>query len=72
MQRDLGANLRAHRKTLDLSQEELAEHIGMHRTRYGAIERGEKNLTLLAVERLADALGVGALDLLQPPDGPRS
>src|SRR3990167_8804622 len=43
------------------SQEELAHRAGLHRTYVGAVERGERNITLLNAQRIAEALGV-ALD----------
>ena len=49
-----------------LSQEALAEALGVHRTYLGAVERGERNLTLRTVERLADRLAVDVRDLLDP------
>ena len=49
-----------------LSQEDLAEELDFHRTYIGALERGERNLSLRAVERLASKLGVEPLDLLKP------
>lgn len=59
----------AYRRARGHSQEAFAEVLGMHRTYVGGIERGERNLTLKAVERLADMLGVGPLELLySPPD----
>lgn len=64
----LGANLRRHRARLGLSQEAFADVVGVHRTYLGAVERGERNLTLRSVERIADTLGVDALDLLQDPE----
>jgi transcriptional regulator with XRE-family HTH domain len=64
LQRALGDNLRAYRLDRGLSQEALADQLGMHRTYMGALERGERNLTLRSVERLADRLGVAPLDLL--------
>jgi transcriptional regulator with XRE-family HTH domain len=65
LQRAVGANLRAYRLARDLSQETFADVLGVHRTYMGAIERGERNLTLRSVERLADRLDVGALELLR-------
>lgn len=41
-----------------LSQEELAERAGVHRTYVGMIERAEKNITLLTIQKLAKALDV--------------
>ena len=71
LQRAVGRNLRAHRKAKGLSQEAFAEFIGIHRTYVGAVERGERNLTLATVERYAERIGVPPLDLLteqSPPD----
>jgi transcriptional regulator with XRE-family HTH domain len=64
LQRQLGSNLRAHRLANGLSQEELADAIGVHRTYVGGLERGERNVTLQTVERLAERLGVLPVDLL--------
>jgi transcriptional regulator with XRE-family HTH domain len=64
LQRVLGANLRAYREARQLSQEAFADACGMHRTYMGALERGERNVTLRTLERLAALLGVEALDLL--------
>jgi transcriptional regulator with XRE-family HTH domain len=41
-----------------LSQEAFAEVLGVHRTYLGGIERGEHNLTLKSVERLAEKIGI--------------
>lgn len=59
------ANVRRKRTELGLSQEELAEGAGVHRTYVGMIERGEKNVTIYNIERIAIALGVPAHTLLQ-------
>jgi transcriptional regulator with XRE-family HTH domain len=64
LQRALGRNLRKHREALGISQEDFAHQLGFHRTYLGAIERGERNLSLKSVERLADQLGVTPLSLL--------
>lgn len=53
------------RKRRGLSQEKLAELADVHRTYIGMIERGEKNVTLLTIYRVASALGVTAKDLVQ-------
>jgi len=52
----LGRAFRKRREALGFSQESFADHIEMHRTYYSAIERGEKNLQLDTLERLADGL----------------
>lgn len=61
----LGRTLRALRTERGMSQEDFAEFLGVHRTYMGGIERGERNLTLKSVERIADRLGVDAVTLLQ-------
>jgi transcriptional regulator with XRE-family HTH domain len=50
--------------SLGLSQEDFADHVGVHRTYMGALERGERNLTLKSLERIADRLGLDPLVLL--------
>ena len=65
LQRQLGRNLRAWRTERGISQEKMAEIVGVHRTYMGALERGERNVSLKSVERLAKAVGVDALDLLR-------
>lgn len=65
MQRTVGRSLLAYRQAKGLSQEAFADVLGVHRTYMGAIERGERNLTLRSVERLAARLKVKPLSLLQ-------
>lgn len=64
----VGRNIRRLRQKRGLSQEDLADEIGVHRTYMGGVERGERNLTLRSLERLAARLGVSPLSLLQDPD----
>jgi transcriptional regulator with XRE-family HTH domain len=52
----IGAALRRRREELEISQEDFAELVGMHRTYYSAIERGLKNIRLETLERLCGAL----------------
>lgn len=53
-----GRRVRELRDRLHLSQEQLAERSGMHRTYVGGIERGERNPSLINIRRLAEALEV--------------
>jgi transcriptional regulator with XRE-family HTH domain len=69
LQRRLGRNLRARRLAKGLSQEAFADLLGIHRTYIGGLERGERNVTLRTVERIAGRLGDDAGRLLG--DGPR-
>lgn len=64
LQRAVGRNLRAYRQARGLSQEAFADVLEVHRTYMGGIERGERNLTLKSVERIAERLGVEPLSLL--------
>jgi transcriptional regulator with XRE-family HTH domain len=48
-----------------LSQEALADKANLHRTYIGMIERGEKNLTLLNIEKLAKALEIDITELFK-------
>lgn len=60
----LGANVRHRREDAGLSQEELADLAGLHRTYVGSLERGERNVGLKNIVKLAKALGCTASDLL--------
>ena len=64
LQKTVGRNLRTHRQARGLSQEDFAELLEVHRTYMGGIERGERNLTLKSLERIADRLGVDPVTLL--------
>lgn len=59
-------NVRRQRLALGLSQEELAERAGVHRTYIGMLEREEKNVTIYNIERIAEALGLEPYKLLVP------
>lgn len=52
------SNVQKYRTAAGLSQERLAEKAGVHRTYIGMIERSEKNITLLSMEKIAKALNV--------------
>jgi len=55
-QKSLGTTIRKKREALELSQENFASLCGMHRTYMGAIERGERNVSLLNIRRIAFVL----------------
>lgn len=57
--------VRARRLELGLSQEQLAEKAGIHRTYVGMLERGEKNVTIYNIDRIATALSVDPSTLLR-------
>ena len=58
-----GNKVREERLKQNLSQEKLAELAGVHRTYIGMIERAEKNITLLNIEKIAKALDLEIKDL---------
>lgn len=60
-----GATVRELRKKLGYSQEVLAEKADLHRTYIGGIERGERNISLVNIVRLARALKVRPDQLLE-------
>lgn len=59
------ANIRRLRKQLDLSQEELADIAGCHRTYVGMVERAEINITITNLHKIATALQVNIIELLK-------
>jgi transcriptional regulator with XRE-family HTH domain len=58
-----GERVREIRKEKGLSQEELSFKAELHRTYIGMIERAEKNITLVNIEKIANALEVSINDL---------
>jgi len=73
MSKDLNArvarNFRRLRLKQDLSQEDAAEKCGLHRTYIGAIERGERNITLSTLQQIASGLRVNPFALLSDAGG---
>lgn len=63
-----GRQVAAARRGIGLSQEALAAKAGIHRTYVGAVERGERNVSLLNIQKLAIALGVDPGVLLARPN----
>jgi len=65
-----GRNLRHYRKRAGLSQEVVAERMGVDRAHVSSMERGRQNVTLLTLWQAAEALQVSAADLVcEPPVG---
>jgi transcriptional regulator with XRE-family HTH domain len=64
VQRALGQRIRELREKRGWSQEEFADICELHRTYMGAIERGERNLTILSVLTVAQHLGLTVSQLL--------
>lgn len=64
----VGAAVRAKRKALGISQEGLAAIAGVERSNMGKIERGENNLSVLNLARIAEALNCKAADILSAAD----
>jgi transcriptional regulator with XRE-family HTH domain len=67
--KQFGERVRAFRERAGLSQEGLAAKAGIHRTYIGSVERGERNICLRNIIRLAEALGVHPRDLFDNPEG---
>ncbi|TAE22640.1 MAG: XRE family transcriptional regulator [Candidatus Kapaibacterium sp.] len=64
-----GERVRELRKKQGLSQEQLSFRANLHRTYIGMIERAEKNITLVNIEKIADALEVDIYELLHFDNG---
>lgn len=71
LQASLGDVIRSRRSALGYSQESFAERVGLHRTYIGAIERGERNLSLHNLVRIADALGLSLSELVAEAEAHR-
>lgn len=69
MRRAFGSQVKAGRNRVAISQEDLALRCGLDRSYIGQVERGERNLSLENIYRIADALTVSPGSLLQPLDG---
>jgi transcriptional regulator with XRE-family HTH domain len=64
IQKAVGAKIRLYRTRKGWSQDVFADIAGLHRAHIGAIERGERNITLRTLKTAADALQVRVRDLI--------
>ena len=64
LQQKLGRAVRRLRSEADYSQESFAAAVGIHRTYMGLIERGRVAVTIATLQKIADALGMAAGELL--------
>ncbi len=64
----VGFRVRERRLAQTLTQAQLAEKCGLHRTFVGSVERGERNVALLSLRRIAAALRITPAELLADPD----
>ncbi len=62
----IGHRVRKLRQAVNISQEELAERADLHRNYVGSVERGERDIGVTALSRLANALGVSLAEFFQP------
>lgn len=60
-----GFAVKDRREVLDLTQEDLADKAGIHRTYLSDIERGSRNVSLINIERIAAALSLSMSELFQ-------
>jgi transcriptional regulator with XRE-family HTH domain len=63
-----GKSVRKVREEKSWTQEELADNANLHRTYIGMIERAEKNITLINIKKIADALNVPINKLMETID----
>jgi transcriptional regulator with XRE-family HTH domain len=66
-----GEVVRRARHPLGISQEELADRVGVHRTYMGGIERGQRNVAILNLDRIARALELDLGSLMTQVEGSR-
>jgi transcriptional regulator with XRE-family HTH domain len=70
IQQKFGVHLRDLRKAKGLSQESLALACGLDRSYIGGVERGERNISLINIHKIAEALRLPASELLKEGDMP--
>ena len=67
--KQFGNRIKELRKNKNISQEDLATLSGLHRTYIGMIERGEKNITLKNIEKIALAFNIEISELFKDING---
>ncbi|MBI5025599.1 MAG: helix-turn-helix transcriptional regulator [Nitrospirae bacterium] len=67
-----GKRIRTYREMRNLSQEQLAELCGMHRTYISHVERGKKNISLGNIQKISDALQIKIADLFKGLDAKKN
>lgn len=65
---EIGQRIRFFREKKGWSQEELAFNCALHRTYIGAVERGERNISVLSLQKIALAMGLQIRDFFSNPD----
>jgi len=60
---DFGSAVRGHRNRQNLTQEQLADLCGLDRTYIGSLERGERNVSLMNIHKIASALKIDVKEL---------
>lgn len=60
----LGKKIRLEREKLGLTQEQMGKRLKMHRTYVGMVERGEKNISVVSLKRIAEALNTSLTNLI--------
>jgi DNA-binding XRE family transcriptional regulator len=68
---DMGFRIRERRQELSLSQADLGDRSGLHRTYIGAVERGERNVSILNLRQIAKSLRTPLATLLEGPPAPQ-
>ncbi|WP_083236032.1 helix-turn-helix domain-containing protein [Halomonas caseinilytica] len=62
---DFGSRVKLLRQDIGISQEGLGDKAGLHRTYVGMVERAEKNISLLNIKKIADALEISVGELME-------
>lgn len=72
LQGEVGRRVAELREERNLTQEDLAEQLGLYRSQIQEIEQGRSNLTLRSLAKLADHFGIPVADLFVPPKTARA